>query len=305
MIFLLNTRQRSPRSSRRSNPIGPNPSVSKYLIVTYSNTYYSVQTPLETAKAQLEEQETKAKAYVANRQNTLSALQKNRKICEKYRAEVENKSTHSFLALDNLLTDIFYIANELQDLLAEQKRMRKIIHEQNLSEEDIRRITNEEDQLRKTVTQLTEKLNEARKALADLEVQVTRKSEEAEDLLFNYETLLTECGLFVPGRPPPEPISHVKLEITLDTAKADPQTMINGADVRGVIRPALLAYRSAKAAEGVDVGSSNDDLAAAIEKLQSETDEILERIREHEDQRSQIEQSIETAKTVRTHVRCE
>lgn len=189
-------------------------------------------------------------------------------------------------------------AEELQRLLAEQKRMRRIIQEQNLSEEDIRRITNEEDQLRKTVTQLTEKLNEARKALADLEVQVTRKSEEADDLLTTYETLLTEFGLFTPGRPPPEPISHVNLEITLDTAKADAQAMTNGADVRGIIRPALLAYRSAKATEGVELSSSNDDLAAALEKLQSETEDILERIREHEDQRRQIEQSIEIAKTV-------
>lgn len=190
-------------------------------------------------------------------------------------------------------------AAELDDLLVEQKQMRRVIHEQNLSEEDIRRITNEEDQLRKTVSQLTDKLAEARKALADLEVQMTRKSEEAEDLLIAYETLLSECGLFTgPGRPPPEPISHVKLEIALDTAKADPQMMISGSDVRGVIRPALLAYRSAKATDGVELASSNDDLASALEKLQSETDEILERIREHEDQRAQIELSIETAKTV-------
>lgn len=176
--------------------------------------------------------------------------------------------------------------------------MLRIIQEQNLSEEDIRRITNEEDQLRKTVSQLSDKLTESRKALADLEVQVTRKSEEADELLTTYVMLLTECGLY-PG-PPPDPISDVNLEITLDTAKSDPHQMTN-ADVRGVIRPALLAFRSAKAQEGVELNAANDDLSQALEKLQNETEDILERIREHEEARAAIEQSIETAKTVRSH----
>lgn len=201
-----------------------------------------------------------------------------------------------------IITKTNLSAEALHQLLEEQKALRQTIQKQNLTQEDIRRITNEEDQLRKTIAQLTEKLNEARKSLADLEVLVTRKTEEAEELLTTYDTLLTECDLWAPGRPPPEPISHVKLDITLDTAKADPQAMTNGADVRGVIRPALLAFRSAKAQEGVELSASSDDLAAALEKLQSETDDILDRIREHEDQRSQIEQSIETAKSVRLSV---
>jgi kinetochore protein NDC80 len=193
-------------------------------------------------------------------------------------------------------------AEELQRLFAEQERLRQIIQQQNLTEEDIRRITNEEDQLRKTVNQLSEKLNEARNSLADLEVQVARKTEEAEELITTYEALLTECDLWAPGRTPPEPISHVKLEITLDTARANAQTMTNGTDLRGVVRPALLAYRSAKAQEGVELSVSNDDLAAALEKLQGEADDILDRTREHDDQRSQIEQSVATAKTVRSSV---
>lgn len=201
-----------------------------------------------------------------------------------------------------LLTAQTLSAEELQRLLTEQKHLRRTIQEQNLSEEDIRRITNEEDQLRKTITQLSEKLNEARNSLASLEVQVARKTEEAEELIAKYEALLAECDLWTPGRAPPEPISHVRLEITLDTARADAQAMTNGTDLRGVVRPALLAYRSAKAQEGVELGASNDDLAAALEKLQSETDDILDRIREHEDQRNQIEQSVETAKTVRSSV---
>ena len=265
-----------------------------------------MQTPLATAKAQLEDQETKAKQYIATRQNTLSALQKNRKICDKYQVEVQSKSAQNEFVLRRMdmliIRSSNFVAEELQGLHAEQKRLRRIIQEQNLTEEDIRRITNEEDQLRKTVVQLTEKLGEARKSLADLEVRVTRKTEEAEELLTAYEALLTECDLWAPGRAPPEPISHVKLDITLDTAKADSQAMTNGADVRGVVRPALLAFRSAKAQEGVELSASNDDLAAALEKLQGETDDILDRIREHEDQRSQIEQSIETAKTVRLFV---
>lgn len=59
-----------------------------------------MQTPLAAAKAQLEDQETKAKQYIATRQNTLSALQKNRKICDKYQAEVQSKSAQSLFSPD-------------------------------------------------------------------------------------------------------------------------------------------------------------------------------------------------------------
>jgi kinetochore protein NDC80 len=188
------------------------------------------------------------------------------------------------------------LAQEAEQLLGEQKRQRRIIAEQNLTPEEIRRMTNDEDQLRKTISQLTDKLRDARKSLADLEVQVTLRSEEADDVLAAYEALLTQCHLHPP--PPPDPVSHVTFEIVLDVAQSDPNKMVSGGDIRGMVRPAVMTYRSAKAQERVEYDAKVDDLGQALEKLQSETDDEMERLREHEDQRSAIEQSIETAKLV-------
>lgn len=61
--------------------------------ITFVTNCLLYQTPLEVAKGLLEEYEAKAKKFAQNRQNVLAAIQKNRKVCEKYQVEVKNKCT--------------------------------------------------------------------------------------------------------------------------------------------------------------------------------------------------------------------
>lgn len=211
------------------------------------------------------------------------------------RGRDEQYALNCQLGLRRLLTVASLPGKEVKRLQEEQRATRRIIEQQNLSVEDIRRITAEEDQLRKTVSALTDRLNDSRKLLAEAEVQVTRRSEDADEAISTYETLLVQCGLQPP--PLPAPIENAQLDITLDTAQSDPQKMCT-ADIRGSVLPAIMAYRSAKAQEKVELSSKLDDLKQELEKLQGEMDDTLDRIRDHEEQKAAIEQSVETAKTV-------
>ncbi|KAF8311299.1 hypothetical protein DL93DRAFT_2083544 [Clavulina sp. PMI_390] len=182
---------------------------------------------------------------------------------------------------------------ERRDLDTKQKDIRRQIEQQNLTPEDIERITNEERQLSNALATLNAKLAQVTKTVNDYEVQVARKTDEAEDLLATYDELLVQCGL--DADTPPAPISDAQLRVQLYSGRADPRDMIQGPDLRGVVRPALMKFKGAKAAEAVQLEGENDDLSATLETRTRAVQELEAQMKDLEGQRRTIERSIATA----------
>ena len=174
--------------------------------------------------------------------------------------------------------------------------MRAAVKAQNLSEAEIARMNSEQESYSKANAVLNTRLQEAKEVLHALEVAITHRSDAVEEEIAGYTALLVKCGLH-PS--PPDPVAHINFSIDLNVAKSDPREMTD-ADIRGVIKPALMTFKSHKVREKMELKSEIIELEELLERLQSETEDVKERINTYKEERNLTLTQIETMKEVRS-----
>lgn len=189
------------------------------------------------------------------------------------------------------------VEHELKLLDEERQQVRAAIKEQNLSEDEVVRMTSDQDSYSKLQAQLTTKLQEVKEKLHGLEVAITHRTEAVEEEISAYMTLLSKCGLH-PS--PPEPVENVNFAIDLNTAKSDPREMTD-TDIRGTVKPALLKFKTSQMEEKMRAQTNILDLEEVLEKLQTQSEDIKDKIAANNEERNLTQEQIETMKEVRIH----
>ena len=122
-------------------------------------------------------------------------------------------------------------AVDLEQLKAEKARLSDVVKAQNLTPEEVVRMNTEHETLSRSVEDLKVKVTETNKLVMSLEVSLTNRVATAEEVIDQYNTLLSSPGLIPPN--------EEDLTIELNMASSDLQQLIRGPDMRKVVRPTL------------------------------------------------------------------
>jgi kinetochore protein NDC80 len=136
--------------------------------------------------------------------------------------------------------------------------------------------------LSRNLEDLQQKISETHKIVMSLEVSVTNRAAAAEEALDAYTGLLSSVGLFPPL---PPPLQDVDLTMELNTASANPATLLTGADIRKVVKPVLSRQAESKRAERAEVESERirvdnelDQLTLECENVEEETGQLEKKV---------------------------
>jgi kinetochore protein NDC80 len=128
------------------------------------------------------------------------------------------------------LTRITSVA-DLEQLKAEKERLSGIVKAQNLTPEEVMRMNTEHETLTRNIEDLKVKVTDTNKLVMSLEVSLTNRVATAEEVIDQYNTLLSSPGLIPPN--------EEDLTIELNMANSDLQQLVRGPDMRKVVRPTL------------------------------------------------------------------
>lgn len=120
---------------------------------------------------------------------------------------------------------------DLEQLKAEKARLSDVVKVQNLTPEEVVRMNTEHETLIRSVEDLRVKVTETNKLVMSLEVSLTNRVATAEEVIDQYNTLLSSPGLIPPN--------EEDLTIELNMANSDLQQLVRGPDLRKVVRPTL------------------------------------------------------------------
>jgi len=120
---------------------------------------------------------------------------------------------------------------DLEQVKAEKARLSDVVKVQNLTPEEVVRMNTEHESLSRSVEDLKFKVTETNKLVMSLEVSLTNRVATAEEVVDQYNTLLSSPGLIPPN--------EEDLTIELNMASSDLQQLVRGPDMRKVVRPTL------------------------------------------------------------------
>lgn len=130
--------------------------------------------------------------------------------------------------------------------------------------------------------QLSRTLEESRQRLADthrnsmnLEVSVANKTATVEDALEKYTRSLVSLELY-PTPPPPR--HNVNLALELNPAASVLQDLLQGADIRKVIKPTLSAIAEDKRVERADLESEKIRVEDELDQVMQECENLDEEV---------------------------
>lgn len=172
----------------------------------------------------------------------------------------------------------------------EEKRLEVAVQEQNLSHEEVVQMTTDHDNLNRALEDLKHKKEEVQKTVMSLEVSLTNKASAAEELLDTYNVYLTRLNLFPPLQPPLPPAD---LTLELNLAATSPQHLIQGADIREVIRPTLSQVSELTRAERANYETQQLEIDNSVDKLKFECENLEEEVLSVERKVQVVEQQID------------
>ncbi|KAJ7489921.1 HEC/Ndc80p family-domain-containing protein [Mycena galericulata] len=168
---------------------------------------------------------------------------------------------------------------QLEQLKAEQLKLAEIVKTQNLSPEEVIKMNTDHETLSQNLRDLKQKIAETHRNVMTLEVNVTNRAAAAEEAIDVYTNLLSALELFPPL---PHPHEHVDLTLDLNTAAANPQNLLSGADIRRTIKPTLVAVAESKRSERASVESERIKFDDELDQLTLECENVDEEIGEVE-----------------------
>ncbi len=150
----------------------------------------------------------------------------------------------------------------------------------------------EHESLTRDLENLKNKLADSARIIQKLEVSLGRKITEVEEALDAYTNLLSSLGLFPPL---PPPLEDVDLKLELNSAAANPNALLGGADVREVVKPGLATVAEMKRIEKAQVEDKKtelenelDQLITACENMEEEVVEVMNKANALNDQADEL-----------------
>jgi kinetochore protein NDC80 len=179
-----------------------------------------------------------------------------------------------------LIGQIEKILKELQE---EQVDLDHQVAQQNISAEEVAKMNADGANLDRTLSELKTKSREANKTALSLEIEVTKRCDSVEQALEDYMALVYKLGLH-PN--PPSDFSHISFALELNSAALEPRNLIQGENLRSVIKPAILSIsedkrkqRGLRNDERVRVENELDVVMVESENLEQEIHTVESRIR--------------------------
>lgn len=155
----------------------------------------------------------------------------------------------------------------------------EVVKEQNMTPEEVIRMNTDHETLSRNLEDLRQKIAETHKVVMTLEVAVANRAEAAEEALDAYTNLLSSLELFPPL---PTPFQDIDLTLELNTAAANPQSLLLGADVRKIIKPTLSGIAETKRSERASLESERIRVDNELDQLTLECENVEEEIGELE-----------------------
>lgn len=155
------------------------------------------------------------------------------------------------------------------------QQLTSIVREQNLSPEEVANMKSDDEQLSRTLEELRQRLADTHRNRMNLEVSAANKTATAEDALEKYTRLLESLELY-PTPPPPR--QNVNLALELNPAASVPQDLLQGADIRKVIKPTLGTIAEDKRVERADLESDKIRVEDELDQIMQDCENLEEEI---------------------------
>jgi len=164
-------------------------------------------------------------------------------------------------------------ALELAEL--EKKEVQERLDQQELKLEDVERMHREREDLDEKLLSLAEHRDRAQAQLDDTMAKFRRKGQELEEKAEQYTSLATQLKIV------PVSAKHANgkdMDLRLDIDAATSKAMVNGLDVKGVVKPALLKLKFTFQQRSKDTHSVNVDLKQELDAQEEANSELEKEI---------------------------
>ncbi|KFY45161.1 hypothetical protein V495_03094, partial [Pseudogymnoascus sp. VKM F-4514 (FW-929)] len=279
----------------------------------------------ERLRLEIEEVE-KSTPDINSLDNHFKILQEDRVKFEGYDEKMAQKCERYETRIQFLQDEIKKAMTELNDAEEERMNLQKSVDDQGISMQDIDRMTSERERLQKGIEATASRLEDAKKRVSEKEFEASRKLDELERLVENYNSLGYQIGL-IPSTAPNAKGKNYELQILVnegpqfsssqmgnsagsesDRLLADPVSgyqphQILSLDLRGQARGAFLALKkevSDRRSAVVEAMMKNHDLLdgikEAIEDKRSEVDALEHRVRAAQEEFEKTKEVTQTQK---------
>lgn len=187
----------------------------------------------------------------------------------------------------------------MEQLKQEQDQLTEIVKTQNLTPEEVIRMNTDHEMLSRNLEDLKQKISETHKSVMTLEVNVTHRAEAAEEALDAYTNLLSSLELFPPL---PPPLEDIDLTLELNTAAANPQLLLSGADIRKVIKPTLSTVAESRRSERASLESERIKVDNELDQLTLECENVEEEINEIEKKVAALNEQADDLRDVSSNI---
>ncbi|CAM1506515.1 Fc.00g061560.m01.CDS01 [Cosmosporella sp. VM-42] len=234
---------------------------------------------------------------------------------EEYNALAMQRSEKYETRTQVLQEELDKLMEELKETEEERRSLQKAVDDQGISMQDIDRMTSERERLQKGIESASQRLEEVKKKVSEKEMEASRKLDELERMVDNYNTLAYQIAL-IPSTAANAKGKEFELQVLVNdnsdftssnfkTSTSGPETErllvdattgyqpghILNLDLRGKIRSSFLSLRKeiserrSAAMEGMMVDHDLlDGIKEAIEDKRSEVEALNHRVRAAEEE---------------------
>lgn len=156
----------------------------------------------------------------------------------------------------------------------------------------------EHETLSRNLEDLKQKIEETRRTVMSLEVNVTNRAAAAEEALDSYTNLLSKLELFPPL---PVPLHDIDLTLEINTGASNHLQLLNGADIRKVIKPTLSTIAEMKRGERAEVESERIKVDNELDQLTVDCENVDQEIEELEKKVVGLNEQADDLREVRIH----
>ncbi|CAI6081492.1 unnamed protein product [Clonostachys chloroleuca] len=247
--------------------------------------------------------------------NHFKIMEEDKAKFEEYNALAEQRSEKYESRIQVLEDEMGKLNEELREAEEERRKLQKTVDAQGISMQDIDRMNSERDRLQKGVESTTQRLEEAKKKVAEKEAEASRRLDELERTVDQYNTLAYQIAL-IPATAANANGQNYELQVMVsddsdftssnllkssgnssaERLLEDPMTgyqpgHILNLDLRGTLRGSFLALRKEiserRSAAMEDMMKDHellDGIKDAIEEKRSEVEALEHRMRAAEEE---------------------
>ncbi|KKA28904.1 hypothetical protein TD95_004494 [Thielaviopsis punctulata] len=167
----------------------------------FQNSNSQYKTELETLEAEntrlqkeIEELE-KQTPDPAILDNNFKIMEEDKAKFEEYNALAAQRTEKYEARIKVLQEELDKMVQELKDAEEERRNLQRVVDEQGISMQDIDRMTADRERLQKGIETTSGRLEEVKRQVADREAEASRRLDELERIVSNYNSLAYQIGL--------------------------------------------------------------------------------------------------------------